>query len=162
MKYIRITLLVAASLLTVFAIAACGDDDEEEDGGNGAPAATSPADDGDDATPEVTDEAGDTGGATDGADDEVQVEMADFSFDPNTIQVPAEVPVKIEARSVGAAPHTLTVYTDEEFTDAVQGADTGTIAAGEDGDFTATFDAGEYYFRCEVHPGQMQGELTAE
>jgi plastocyanin len=30
------------------------------------------------------------------------------------------------------------------------------------GEFEVTLDAGEYFFRCEVHPAQMEGTITAE
>jgi plastocyanin len=159
MKLFRILTLLAAATLLVGAVVACDDDDDEEDNGGG-PAATTEA--AADETPEETDAADDTGAATGGADDEVQVAMLDFSYDPASFTVPAGVPVKVEARNEGASPHTLTVYTDQEYNDAVDDADTGTISGGEDGEFTATFEGGEYYFRCEVHPTQMTGTFEAE
>jgi len=158
-KYLRVFLFLMLGVL-IAATIACGDDDQAETGvpGETSPAATRD----DDATPEATgdDTGGPTGAAT-GLDDEVQVQAADFSFTPATFSVPAGVPVKIEVRNSGNLSHTLTVYSDEDRSNRVPGADTGTIEAGEDADIETTFDSGEYFFRCEIHPTQMEGEFTA-
>jgi plastocyanin len=153
-------------ILAAAALIACGDDDEAD---TGQPDETSPAATREDEegvrieTPEATghDTGGPTGAAT-GLDDEVQVQADDFRFNPETFSLPAGVLSKIEVRNVGAAPHTLTVYSDEEYSSAVPGADTGTIDAGEDASIETTFDAGQYFFRCEIHPTQMEGEFTAQ
>lgn len=160
---LRVLLLLLLSALLAGASVACGDDDEMDTGGpdETTPAATRESDN----TPRATEGAVDTGGPTEvatGLDDEVQVQAADFSFNPDAFSLPAGVPVKIEVRNSGAFPHTLTVYSDAGFSSAVSGADTGTIEAGEDADIETTFDAGEYFFHCQIHPTQMQGTLTAE
>ena len=143
MKLLRVLLLLSASLLLVAAVSACSDDDDEDDGGSAA--TTAPA-----------------SGGGGGGETAVTVDAKDFSFDPDTFAVAAGEEVTITLDNTGSAPHTLTVYTDEEYTDAVVDADTGTVNGGDSGDFTATFEGGEYYFRCEVHPGQMTGEFEAE
>jgi plastocyanin len=132
--------------LLAAAVVACGDDDESSNG---------------DITPGSTETEGptDVGGEP---SEEVSVELADFSFDPEVFSVPAGTEVKIDVENTGEQAHTLTVYEDEEYTTAVEGADTGQVEGGADGEFNATFEAGEYYFRCENHPTQMEGELTAE
>ena len=142
MKVLRIVLLLVASTLVLGVVAACSDDDDEEDDG-GQPAAT-------------------TAAAGGGASDSVTVEGKDFSFDPDTFTVAAGKEVTITLDNTGSAPHTIDVYTDEEYTDAVDGAETGNVDGGETGEFKATFEGGEYYFRCEVHPSQMTGEFEAE
>jgi plastocyanin len=158
LKLFRVLFSLLLSVLLVALVAACGDDDES--GTNGDSAATATEDGG---TPEATEE--ETEGPTDAGgepSEEVTVELDDFSFDPDSFTVTAGTEVKIDVENVGAAPHTLTVYSDEEYTEPVDGADTGQVEGGEDGEFFATFDAGEYFFRCEVHPTQMEGTLTAE
>jgi plastocyanin len=147
MKLLRISVLLAAALLLLGAMTACGDDDDDEDGGDNATAAAT--------TPAATDD------GNGGADNEAQVEAEDFSFTPDSFTIPAGEEVKIELTNTGQATHTFTVYTDEDFTEAVPGADTGNVPGGEDGEVTATFDAAEYYFRCEIHT-QMTGEFEAE
>jgi plastocyanin len=156
MKLLRVLLLLSASLLLVAAVSACGDDDDDdEDNGDGAAATTAPADDGDDAATTAPADGG-------GGEGTVEVEAQDFAFVPASFAVTADEEVTVTVNNTGSAPHTLTVYTDEEYTDAVTDADTGTLNGGETGEFTATFSGGEYYFRCEVHPGQMTGQLEAE
>jgi plastocyanin len=72
-------------------------------------------------------------------------------------------PITVEVTNTGTAPHTFTVYSDEEYTEAVEGADTGNISGGGTGEFTTTFDeAGNYFFRCDIHPTQMEGELIVQ
>jgi plastocyanin len=161
-RHLRILWLSALALLVAVTIA-CGDDDEVDTSGSEetSPAATRE----DSESPATTDAAGATDGPTGaatGLDDEVQVEAADFSFSPDTFILPSGVPVKIEVRNAGGLPHTLTVYSDPEYSSAVSGADTGNIEAGEDASIETTFDPGEYFFRCEIHPTQMEGDFAAE
>jgi plastocyanin len=140
MKLLRISLLLSASALLIGAVAACSDDDDDE----AEPAATTaPADGG-------------------GGGDSVIVEGKDFSFDPSTFTVAAGKEVTVTLNNTGNPPHTLTVYTDEDYKDPVDGADTENVDGGDSGEFTATFEGGEYYFRCEIHPAQMTGEFEAE
>ena len=143
MKLLRVFLTLGASVLLVGAVAACSDDDDDDEGDGGEPAATTAAADG-------------------GASDSVTVEGKDFSFDPDTFTVAAGKEVTITLDNTGSAPHTIDVYTDEEYSDPVDGAATGNVDGGETGEFKATFEGGEYYFRCEVHPSQMTGEFEAE
>jgi len=139
MKLLRVFQLLGVSLLLIGAVAACSDDDDDGDAGEPA-ATTAPA-------------------ASSG--DSVSVEAKDFSFDPTSFTVAAGEEVTVTLNNTGNAGHTLTVYTDEEYSDPVDGAETS-VNAGETGEFKATFEGGEYYFRCEVHPSQMTGTLEAE
>jgi plastocyanin len=139
MKLLRVFQLLGVSLLLIGAVAACSDDDDDGDAGEPA-ATTAPA-------------------ASSG--DSVSVEAKDFSFAPATFTVAAGEEVTVTLNNTGNARHTLTVYTDEEYSDPVDGAETS-VSAGETGEFKATFEGGEYYFRCEVHPTQMMGEFEAE
>jgi plastocyanin len=162
MTPLRVFLLAMLSLL-IAATIACGDDDEADTGepDQTSPAATREEDD----SPTATDGADNTGaptGQATGLDDEVQVQADDFRFNPETFSLPEGVLTKIEVTNVGAAPHTLTVYSDSEYNTEVPGADTGNIEAGEDASIETTFDSGEYFYRCEIHPTQMEGEFTAQ
>jgi plastocyanin len=133
----RYAALLAAAALLALGAAACGGDDDDGDDGDSA-AATQPAGD---------------GGVT--------VTATDFSFSPAEVEATAGEALSLTLQNDGSAPHTLTVYSDEEYTTEVAGADTGQVNGGESGDFEVTFDAaGDYYFRCEVHPSQMQGEIV--
>ena len=141
MRLFRVVFFLFLGALLAGAVGACGDDDDEGgDGGAETAGATTPA-----------------GGAS-----TAEVDAADFSFTPNEFTVAAGEEVTVVLNNTGDAPHTLTVYSDEEFTEPVPGADTGTVNLDESGDFAATFEAGEYYFQCQFHLSQMQGELKAE
>src|SRR4029450_8589460 len=138
-------LIVGASL--VLGVAACGSDDES--------------------TSSPTTRATTTGGATNGSgeaagENRAEVTAEDFNFDPKSFTVAAGKEVTVTLDNKGSATHTLTVYKDEGFTEPVAGADTKNVSAGSKGEFKATFADGEYYFRCERHPTQMQGEFDAE
>lgn len=137
-------MLAAAS----FGLIACGDDEDDDTGGDQTAAATTAAPDGGDETP-----------AAAGGGNSVDVKTEDFAFNPTEITVPAGEPITFNFTNADSAPHTFTLYVDEEFTQALNGG-SATESAPQ---ITVAFVApGGYYFRCEIHPLQMQGELTAE
>lgn len=149
LKYIVMS-MVALTLSVGFV--ACGDDDD--DGGGTTPAATTAA--------QPTTEAAEDTPAPGGAE-AVTVVAADLSFTPSTFEATAGEEVTVTLENTGQLPHTLTVFSDVSYTTPVEGADTDTIAGGDTGEFTITFDeAGELFFRCEIHPTQMQGTITVE
>ena len=143
-----------AALLAVLALtlaaAACGDDDDDDSGDDG----------GSEATP--------TEAASDGGDEPeaqtVAVVIADFAFAPAEFSVVAGAEVTFDVTNDDDVTHTFTVYSDEEFSEPtetdieVSGASVATAEAGNG----EAFEAGEYYFRCELHPTQMMGEFVAE
>lgn len=147
-----IAVLALASVLAVGAVA-CGDDDDDGDAATptraaataAGTAAASP-------TPAVTEPAG---GAV------LEVTAADFSFAPAELTAAAGS-VTVSLTNSGAAPHTLTLYSDAAFTQQVDGADTGQVSGGGSGEFTVDLEAAAYVFRCLVHPSAMQGSLTVE
>ncbi|MEU0022694.1 cupredoxin domain-containing protein [Streptomyces rochei] len=84
--------------------------------------------------------------ATAGVD---RITMEDFAFSPANPQVrPGE---KITVVNKDSAAHTVTATKGDAF-------DTGSIAGGESGAFTAPSKAGEYAFVCTLHPN-MTGTL---
>lgn len=159
MKLRYIVMSMVALTLSV-GLVACGDDDDPDDGGAaGSPsaAATTAAE----ATTEPTEPAEDTPAA--GGAGAVTVVAADLSFTPTSFDVTAGEETTVTLDNTGALPHTLTVFSDADYTTAVDGADTDTIAGGDTGEFTVTFDeAGELFFRCTIHPNQMQGTITVQ
>jgi plastocyanin len=145
------TLLLTSTLILVCAtFAACGDDDDDSDDGGADSPATQPA--------AATQPAGGSTPST--SECCVTLTAVDFAYEPAPgFEVVTGAPFTLTLENEGESPHTLTVYEDEAFETPVDGADTGQVEAGESGEFT--FDsAGEAYFRCEVHPTQMQGEIT--
>jgi plastocyanin len=152
-------LLVLAAVS--FGLIACGDDDDEDTGGDQTLAATTAAPDGGDETPAATSPGAgnDNTPPAAGGGNSVDVKTEGFAFNPTEITVPAGEPITFNFTNADSAPHTFTLYVDEKFTQAIDGG-----SASEDTpEITVAFVApGEYYFRCEVHPSQMQGELVAE
>jgi plastocyanin len=150
--------LVPAILIGGLAAVACGDDGGDANGGGSAtatrPAATQQA------TPEATQRSNTP--AAGGSAETIEVTAEDFSFSPDALDATAGQAVEVELTNDGSAPHTLTVYEDEDYATPVEGADTGTVSGGESGSFSVTFDEAKYYFRCEVHPTQMQGEINVQ
>ena len=78
-----------------------------------------------------------------------RITMEDFAFSPAKPQVrPGE---KITVVNKDSAAHTVTATKGDAF-------DTGSVAGGESGTFTAPSKAGEYAFVCTFHPN-MTGTL---
>lgn len=98
--------------------------------------------------------------ATQQAGGTIVIEARDFSFVPELAEADS-ASVTIELRNTGAEPHSLTVYTDDRYETAVEGAVIEAIDPGETEtiSFEAT-GAETYNFRCEVHPDLMNGELS--
>lgn len=151
--------LVAGALLSALAVAACGGDDNEDTGDNQSPAATtgaagtrtpaatSPGSAGNDQTPPA------------GGENTVNVKTQNFAFDPAEITVPAGEPITFNFTNADSVRHTFTLYLDEGYTQAIDGGS----ASADTPEITVSFvDPGDYFFRCEVHPTQMEGVLTAE
>jgi plastocyanin len=146
----RLLTITAALLLLILAlgVSACGDDDDDDStGDDGDATATATADTGDDGGDEPT---------------FVEIDAADFSFDPTDVIVAGGIDLTFVLSNTGSAPHTLDIYSDEEFTEAVDGASTGNVPGGTVGEFTVTLEPGDYFYRCELHPGQMTGTLAAQ
>jgi plastocyanin len=164
----RTTLLIAGAALIIAAASACGGDDDD-DGGD-ATAASSPTRGATaaaggtlttGATTVATAPAGETAPA--GGRDEITVVAADNSFDPTEFEATVGTEVELTLENEGAASHTLTIYEDEAYTTAFADGDTGQVAGGEEADLVFTFtEAKTYYYRCENHPAQMEGEITVE
>ncbi len=150
MSNVRVAFVVLAVAAGAALIAACGGGD----GYGGSSTATR--------APATTPGAG--GGANSGGSGvTLNVTAKDFSFDPAKLEATKGAPVTVALKNEGAATHTLTLYKDDGYTQKVEGADTGQITGGASGGFTATFaSAGDFYFRCELHPTQMQGEIEVK
>ncbi|WP_328840580.1 cupredoxin domain-containing protein [Streptomyces europaeiscabiei] len=79
----------------------------------------------------------------------LRITMENFAFSPADPEVrPGE---KITVVNKDSAAHTVTAADGDAF-------DTGSIAGGESGTFTAPSEAGEYAFVCTLHP-DMKGTL---
>ncbi len=146
-KALAILLMTLAALF----VAACDDDD---DGGTDTAS-------GDGETEAATTDAAATDDpATDDPVTDVTVTIEGSAFSPTEFQIAAAQDIVINLDNTDPRDHTFTVYADEGFTEA-QG--TGVSLPGESSDAVeGAFDAGTYFFRCEIHAGSMQGSFTAE
>ena len=175
MTIVRTAALGAAMVVLSVAAAACGSDD---DGGDDAPTATAPAATSTTSAASATEPASTptteapaataTTAATAtepaGAPEEVVVTAADLSFTPPSFTINGDVDTTVTLTNGGALPHTINVYRDQAYSDAV--ADTGTISGGGTGELTLTSvavgDATQLFFRCNIHQQAMQGTITVE
>ena len=163
--------------LTVFmvvaaaSLAACGDDDNNDNGNATAtrPAAQATTARTAAATPAQTSAAntpaagGGAATSTAGAT-ALSVTAKDFSFDVDKDAVPAGGTINVSFKNDGNALHTVTFYTDDAYTQKVSGGDSGQVTGGQSKDFsfTAPSSGDDVYYRCEIHPTQMKGELTLQ
>ncbi len=127
--------LLALGAILVLA-AACGDDDggaDETPSGGETPAA---------------------GGAT------AEIKMLPLTtFDTTELTIAADTDVTITADNTDGT-HSFSVYTDESASENLGMTEICTAPCVDS--VTLNLAAGEYFFRCEVHPTIMTGTLIAE
>lgn len=82
-------------------------------------------------------------------------------FDRNELTIPADTDVTVTADNRDqAVSHNFAVYTDES---AAEDLGKTEICSGPCVDeVTLNLPAGEYFFRCDVHPNQMTGTLIVQ
>jgi plastocyanin len=85
------------------------------------------------------------------------IDAKDQKFSAATLTLPAGKPVRVFFRNLDGVPHNLAIYADAGATQKVFAGDNVTNQA-------TTYDvpaiaAGQYTFRCDVHP-DMKGTLT--
>lgn len=138
----KLLILGLVSMVTM-AFVACGDDDDTTTPTKAASAATT---------------AGGSGAA------KVTVVATDFAFAPSKIDVKAGAATEITLSNNGQAPHSLSIYADKDFKTKADGGTIATTNASAKGttNFTPPAGATALFFRCEVHPAQMQGEISVK
>jgi len=91
--------------------------------------------------------------------------MRDFTFalDKSSL-LPAPASVEVTADNGGEAPHTVTFYTDAQYTQKVTGGDSGSVNAGASKTFSFVPPEGAtvLFYRCEIHPTQMTGQIDVK
>jgi plastocyanin len=144
--------ILAAAL--VLGAGACGGDDDDESDSDAEP------------TSAATTASTTTSGGGDGGSEEVipvDIIAQDFEFQADVETVAPDSVIAVSFTNNGSAPHTVNFYTDEEYSDPIPGAESGQISAGGSVNFTfESPESGTAYYRCEVHPTQMQGGLAVE
>jgi plastocyanin len=181
MKLTRFAALGAVATILAASAAACGGDGAEEDDATSVPAATATSADapaatatteapaatatGEDPAATATTQAPAATATQPAAGPEARaVTAADLSFTPSTFTINGAVDTTITLTNSGALPHTIHVYRDQAYPDAV--ADTGNVSGGGTGEVTIASadigDAAQLFFRCNIHPVAMQGTITVE
>ncbi len=93
----------------------------------------------------------------------VDLSAKNIAFDKSTITVPAGADVTVDFDNEDdGIPHNFAVYTDSSATDTIFSGETITGPDTTTYTFTAPSDPGTYYFRCDVHPEQMNGDFVVQ
>jgi plastocyanin len=180
----KVAVILGITACLGIALVACGGDDDENTAGGTTPpagsttaaptkaAGTTPAAVPTTAAPTkaaaTTPTAASTAAAPTAADssgtEALSVAAKDFSFalDKGSVKKGSQVDVAFENQ--GSAPHTINFYTDEAYTKPIADAESGSVSGGGSKafTFTAPADGTAAYYRCEVHPTQMTGELALD
>jgi plastocyanin len=165
MSYLPKTAIVPLMTLALVA-AACGGDAETATGPTATgptaigPTATGPTAIGPTATgPTATGPTATGGDACEPSGRRIEVSAVGLGFDPSCLAAPAGKSFTIEFTNNAGIPHNVAIYTDES---AAESLFVGESFVGVD---TMTYDvpaldAGTYFFRCDVHPPQMNGTFV--
>ena len=144
-KLTRRALAVGALLLTL-ASAACGGSNSY-----GTSTASTPA------STKVSASSPDSP-ASSGTQKQLTITAKDFSFGADAVSVAKGDTIAITFKNSGSATHTLAFYSDVAYKNAIAGGDTGSVSGGATKTLTVTADVGLFY-RCNIHPTQMQGKI---
>lgn len=89
-----------------------------------------------------------------------EITADDLEFDAATITAPAGQPFTVAFTNLDTVPHNFSVYV-EEGGDVI--AEGNIINEGETDEVEIEgLSAGEYFFVCDLHAGEMQGTLVVE
>ena len=160
MKIVRVMALGALVVMLAIGAIACSDDDD--DGGD-EPQASATTESGTAGSPTAS---GTTASPTvsGGSEDGLTITATDFSFSPAALTIDGATDNTITLNNTGDAPHTINIYYDAGYTDAL--ADTGNVSPGTSSQVTvesnSVEEAPELFFRCNIHPQQMEGRITVE
>ena len=91
----------------------------------------------------------------------LQLRASNLLFDKRTLSATANAPVTIQFNNADAGvPHNFAVYNSAQATQKIFVGDLNTGPTTVNYSFTAPA-AGNYYYRCDVHPDTMNGTFTA-
>jgi plastocyanin len=90
----------------------------------------------------------------------ISISAQNIAFNTSSVSVPAgsQVTVKFDNKDNGI-PHTFSVYKDSSASQAIFKGQAITGPATTTYTFTAPTTPGTYYFRCDIHPTQMNGQF---
>ena len=97
------------------------------------------------------------------ATDKLNVVAKDFSFALNLTSVRPGIPgVDVFFQNSGSATHTIAFYEDAAFTKKLGESQPVAGGARSGFPFVPPAAASMVYYRCEIHPNQMKGELVVK
>jgi len=84
------------------------------------------------------------------------VTAKDFSFSPDKLAAREGRTLNVTFQNNGSVSHT--------FKTPLSGADSGSVVAGTNRTVAVAIpaDSGDLYFRCEIHPSAMKGEISVD
>jgi plastocyanin len=93
----------------------------------------------------------------------VAISAQNIAFNTSLITVPAGASVKVNFNNMdNGVPHTFSVYTNSAATTPIFVGSTITGVSSITYSFTAPTTPGTYFFRCDVHPSQMNGSFVVQ
>lgn len=136
--------ILAVLLLSTLAFTACSSGDDDDDG-NGATQTGAGA------------QTGAEGGST-----MLTIVAESNRFDKDELRAPAntEVTLELENKDAGVL-HNVSIYESSDVSETIYQGELFTGEATQTYTFE-TPDAGEYFFRCDVHPDTMTGTFIVE
>ena len=151
MKYLRTIPLMLLVLTAAALFAACGGDDEDEGGETEATtrAASSPTD---------------GGGGAGGETIELELVAENTSYDPTELTAPAGADVTIVFDNDDPdLQHNFALFESADALDSpIFEGDVITGVDTIDYEFTAPEEPGTYFYHCDIHPTQMDGDFIVE
>jgi plastocyanin len=147
MRLVRSSGLMAAMVLAVALLAACGDD-EGDGGGTGSPtrAPGSPTEAAGGATPFF-----------------LEIAVENTAYDVSELTAPAGVDLTLQFDNDDPdIQHNWSLYETPESEDPIFEGDILTGVDTIDYAIPAIEEPGTYHFHCDIHPSQMEGELIVE
>ena len=100
------------------------------------------------------------GGNVSGKTATISISAKNIAFNTSSISVPAGAQVTVNFNNQdNGIPHTFSVYKDSSASQAIFKGQTITGPATTTYTFTAPSTPGTYYFQCDVHPTQMNGQF---
>lgn len=149
--YVKLMLMAVAGAMLIIAGVACGGtSNSDKTATAAAKTGTNP--------PTAAAKAGPTTAASGAGPTQMTITAKDFAFSRDDVDATKGETIAVTFKNAGSASHTLTFFSDDAYTQPIAGADTGSVSAGATKTLTVTADKGLYY-RCNIHPTQMQGEI---
>ena len=91
----------------------------------------------------------------------ITLSAANVAFDTNQLSLPADEETTVQFVNEDSAPHNFSIYEDESAEQDLFVGRNVDGASETDYDIPA-LEAGEYFFRCDLHPTSMVGTVTVE